>query len=70
MYHQGTNQEKSTANNVEVIIPIPDDADTPKTEAEYGSVKWIPEKSCLVWKLKTFPGGKQFQMRAELGCLQ
>lgn len=60
-------KKKSTANNVEVIIPIPDDADTPKTEAEYGSVKWIPEKSCLVWKLKTFPGGKQFQMRAELG---
>ncbi|CCG24252.1 Apm1 protein [Candida orthopsilosis Co 90-125] len=60
-------KKKSTANNVEVIIPIPDDADTPKTETEYGSVKWIPEKSCLVWKLKTFPGGKQFAMRAELG---
>ncbi|KAI5950702.1 apm1 [Candida theae] len=60
-------KKKSTANNVEVIIPIPDDADTPKTESEYGSIKWIPEKSCLVWKLKTFPGGKTFSMRAELG---
>lgn len=60
-------KKKSTANNVEVIIPIPEDADTPKFSPEYGSVKWIPEKSCLIWKLKTFPGGKQFSMRAELG---
>ncbi|EGW31165.1 AP-1 complex subunit MU-1 [Spathaspora passalidarum NRRL Y-27907] len=60
-------KKKSTANNVEVIIPIPEDADTPKFNPEYGSVKWIPEKSCLVWKLKTFPGGKQFTMSAELG---
>ncbi|KAK6455995.1 medium subunit of the clathrin-associated protein complex [Scheffersomyces xylosifermentans] len=60
-------KKKSTANNVEVIIPIPDDADTPKFTPEYGTVKWIPEKSCVIWKLKTFPGGKQFHMRAELG---
>lgn len=60
-------KKKSTANNVEVVIPIPEDADTPKFSPEYGSVKWIPEKSCLIWKLKTFPGGKQFLMRAELG---
>lgn len=60
-------KKKSTANNVEVVIPIPEDADTPKFSPEYGSVKWIPEKSCLIWKLKTFPGGKQFSMRAELG---
>lgn len=60
-------KKKSTANNVQVIIPIPDDADTPKFFPEYGSVKWIPEKSCIIWKLKTFPGGKQFHMKAELG---
>lgn len=60
-------KKKSTANNVEIIIPIPEDADTPKSTPEYGSIKWIPEKSCLVWKLKTFPGGKQFHMKAELG---
>lgn len=60
-------KKKSTANNVEVIIPLPDDADTPKFLPDYGTVKWIPEKSCLIWKLKTFPGGKQFHMTAELG---
>lgn len=60
-------KKKSTANNVEIVIPIPDDADTPKFTPEYGSVKWLPEKSCIIWKLKTFPGGKQFHMKAELG---
>ncbi|KAM9922533.1 hypothetical protein OXX59_005763 [Metschnikowia pulcherrima] len=60
-------KKKSTANNVEVVIPLPEDADTPKFVPSYGTVKWIPEKSCMIWKLKTFPGGKQFHMKAELG---
>lgn len=60
-------KRKSVANNVQLIIPLPDDADTPKFTPDYGSVKWIPEKSCLIWKLRTFPGGRQFHMRGELG---
>lgn len=60
-------KKNSTANNVEVVIPLPEDADTPKFTSEYGTMKWIPEKSCMIWKLKTFPGGKQYHMRAELG---
>lgn len=60
-------KKKSTANNVEIVIPIPEDADTPKFNLEYGTVKWYPERSCIVWKLRTFPGGKQYHMKAELG---
>lgn len=60
-------KKRSVANNVEVTIPLPEDADSPKFESEYGSIKWRPEQSCLIWKLKTFPGGKQFMMKAELG---
>lgn len=60
-------KKKSTANDVQIIIPLPEDADTPKFTSEYGSMKWVPEKSCMIWKLKTFPGGKQYHMRAELG---
>lgn len=60
-------KKKSTANNVEIIIPIPEDADTPRFNPEAGTIKWIPEKSQIVWKIKTFPGGKQFHMKAELG---
>ncbi|KAH3675732.1 hypothetical protein WICMUC_002524 [Wickerhamomyces mucosus] len=60
-------KKKSTANNVEILIPIPEDADTPKFKYSHGSVKWLPEKSLVVWKLKQFQGGKEYSMYAELG---
>lgn len=60
-------KKKSTANNVEILIPIPDDADSPKFKYSHGSVKWVPEKSAIIWKLKSFPGGKEYSMAAQLG---
>lgn len=60
-------KKKSTANNVEILIPIPEDADSPKFKYSHGSMKWIPEKSVIVWKLKQFQGGKEYQCIAELG---
>ncbi|CAG8697247.1 10941_t:CDS:2, partial [Racocetra fulgida] len=55
------------ANNVEIYVPVPDDADTPKFRSSIGSVHYAPEKSCLVWKIKQFQGGKEFLMRAHFG---
>jgi AP-1 complex subunit mu len=60
-------KKKSTANNVEILIPIPEDADSPKFKYSHGSMKWIPEKSHIVWKIKQFQGGKEHQCIAELG---
>lgn len=60
-------KRKSTANNVEIEIPVPDDADTPKFKCSNGSVSYKPERSCLVWKIKQFQGGKEFIMRAHFG---
>lgn len=60
-------KKKSTANNVEVHIPIPEDADSPKFRYSNGSVKWVPEKSVIVWKIKQFQGGKEYAMTAQLG---
>lgn len=60
-------KKKCTANNVEVLIPIPDDADSPKFRYSQGSVKWLPEKSVILWKLKHLPGAKEHTMTAELG---
>ena len=60
-------KRRSTANNVEIIIPVPDDADTPRFRTNIGSVHYAPEKSAIVWKIKQFGGGKEFLMRAELG---
>lgn len=60
-------KRRSTANNVEIIVPVPDDADTPKFKATIGSVSYAPERSALIWKIKQFQGGKEFVMRAHFG---
>ncbi|UKZ46110.1 AP-1 complex subunit mu-1-Iike [Trichoderma virens] len=50
-------KRRSTANNVEIIVPVPDDADSPRFRTN----------SAIVWKIKQFGGNKEFLMRAELG---
>lgn len=57
---------RSTANSVEILIPAPADADTPKITCAVGTVKYAPERSCLVWAIKSFPGGKELSMNAQL----
>ncbi|TPX71423.1 hypothetical protein SpCBS45565_g01076 [Spizellomyces sp. 'palustris'] len=60
-------KRRSSANNVEIIVPVPEDADTPKFKSTVGSVSYAPEKNAAVWKIKQFPGGKEFMMRAHFG---
>jgi AP-1 complex subunit mu len=72
-------KKRSTANNVEIIVPVPEDADSPKFRATLGTVSYAPEKNAIVWKIKQFPGkllllcvsyllgGKDFVMRAHFG---
>lgn len=52
---------------MQISIPVPEDADTPKFRTNIGSVHYAPETSSIVWKIKQFGGGKEFLMRAELG---
>ncbi|KAG1658004.1 AP-1 complex subunit mu-1 [Nymphon striatum] len=60
-------KRRSTANNVEIVIHVPADADSPKFKTTVGSVKYTPEKNCVVWSIKSFPGGKEYLMRAHFG---
>lgn len=60
-------KRRSTANNVEIIVPVPEDADSPRFRTSIGTVHYAPEKSAIVWKIKQFGGGREFLMRAELG---
>ncbi|KAM3721458.1 AP-1 complex subunit mu-1-I [Dirofilaria immitis] len=57
-------KRRSTANNVEIIIPVPSDADSPKFKTSIGTVKYTPEQNSFVWTIKSFPGGKEYLMRA------
>lgn len=60
-------KKKTIANNVEILIPIPEDADSPKFKYSHGSIKWVPEKNSILWKLKSFPGDREYSMAAQLG---
>ena len=46
---------------------MPEDADSPKFKASIGSVSYAPEKNSILWKIKQFPGGKEFVLRAHFG---
>ncbi|KAI8846220.1 Mu homology domain-containing protein [Chytridium lagenaria] len=60
-------KRRSTANNVEITVPVPEDADSPMFQTNVGYVEYVPEKNSFVWKIKQFPGGKEFLMRAHFG---
>ncbi|XP_031569369.1 AP-1 complex subunit mu-1-like [Actinia tenebrosa] len=57
-------KRRSTANNVEILIPVPQDADSPKFKTTVGSAKYAPEQNLVIWNIKSFPGGKEFLLRA------
>jgi len=60
-------KQRSTANNVEIVIPVPPDADTPSFKTSIGTVKYAPERDAIVWAIKQFHGGKEYLMRAHFG---
>ncbi|KAJ1564783.1 AP-1 complex subunit mu-1, partial [Cladochytrium tenue] len=60
-------KRRSTANNVEIIIPVPEDADSPKFKSTVGYVTYAPEMNAVIWKIKQFAGGQEFLMRAHFG---
>ncbi|KAH0942949.1 hypothetical protein HID58_002586 [Brassica napus] len=58
-------KERSTATNVEIELPVPADASNPTVRTSLGSAAYAPEKDALVWKIKSFPGNKEYMLRAE-----
>lgn len=60
-------KRRSTANNVQISFPVPEDADSPKFKSSAGQVSYHPERNCAVWRIKQFAGGKELHMRAHFG---
>ncbi|XP_023245308.1 AP-1 complex subunit mu-1-like [Copidosoma floridanum] len=60
-------KRRSTAHHVEVVIPVPSDVDSPKFKTTIGSVKYCPEENAMKWSIRSFPGGKEYLMRANFG---
>ena len=60
-------KQRSTANNVVIKIPVPEDVDTPKFKATIGKVQYKPDENALIWTIKQFEGGREFMLRAQFG---
>lgn len=60
-------KSRSIANNVEIIIPVPRDVDSPSFKASIGTVVYYPDKDAIVWSIKMFTGSKEYLMRAHFG---
>ena len=60
-------KSRSIANNVEIIIPVPEDVDTPQFKAGIGTVVYYPDSNTIHWSIKQFAGGKEYLMRAQFG---
>merc|ERR1712048_855798 len=60
-------KSRSVANNVEIHIPVPSDADSPSFKTSIGSVRYTPDQDCIVWTIKQFQGQKDFIMTANFG---
>merc|ERR1711988_549688 len=58
---------RSVANNVEIIVPVPSDVDSPKFKCSVGSVRYVPDKDQMIWTVKQFQGQKELIMTANFG---
>ena len=58
-------KEKSSAQSVVVTLPVSADATNPIIRTNSGTAEYAPEQEALLWKMKTFPGGKEFLLRAK-----
>ncbi|ETO07219.1 hypothetical protein RFI_30173 [Reticulomyxa filosa] len=60
-------KKRSTANNVEILVPVPVDADSPKFKVSIGTAEYLPDTNCIRWNIKQFNGQKEYLMRAHFG---
>ncbi|KAL0478067.1 AP-1 complex subunit mu [Acrasis kona] len=59
-------KRRSTANNVDIFIPVPRDSDTPTFTTSMGSAEYAPEHDAIKWTIKQFQGGKEYTMKCQV----
>jgi len=60
-------KSRSIANNVEIVIPVPIDVDSPSFKSSIGTVTYVPDQDAIVWTIKQFNGSREYLMRAHFG---
>ena len=55
-----------TSQNIELIIPVPNNLVKKNTNAGVGKAKYDPKQNAIVWRLKKFQGKKTALLRVDL----
>ncbi|KAM0035127.1 putative clathrin adaptor, mu subunit, Longin-like domain superfamily, AP complex, mu/sigma subunit [Helianthus debilis subsp. tardiflorus] len=58
-------RERSNATNVQISIPVPSDATKPIVRTTMGAASYAPEHDSLIWRIRSFPGDKEYMLGAE-----
>lgn len=58
-------KERSAAMNVQIDLPLPADATAPSVRCSQGTAAYEPDNEALVWRIKSFPGGKEYLLRCK-----
>jgi len=56
-------KSRSIANNVNILIPVPSDVDSPSFKANIGTVTYVPDRDAIIWTIKQFYGSREYLMR-------
>ena len=57
-------KSKCIAQDVMIYIPVPCDAQSPSFKAGNGLIEYLPDRDCMVWNIKEFPGQSDLSMSA------
>ena len=55
---------KCIAQDVMIYIPVPCDAQSPVFKTPNGFIDYLPDKDCMVWNIREFPGQSDVSMTA------
>jgi len=61
---------KLTANGLEISIPMPKNTAQCSIRASKGKAYYAPDKECILWRIKKFPGGAEASISAEVKLLE
>ncbi|EAS03891.2 clathrin adapter protein AP-1, mu subunit (macronuclear) [Tetrahymena thermophila SB210] len=56
-------KEKSTANDVDIYIPVPEDVQKPEFKCAFGKSIWDQGREAIKWSFKQFVGQKEYIMQ-------
>lgn len=57
---------KTTATDVEIIVPIPSDAFNPDFTAGAGVVSYYPDEDAIIWQISNFVGEQDIRMKTRM----